>query len=105
MQEYPVKRGYTKNLKTNMVDKLKEHFGTDISCEGEHYRISFGALKVLDISLGSGGKTLIVDTESDTSVNDEVILDTNRRFRRFLDSVTGYSTKERVKKAKTVEKN
>ena len=104
MQEYPVKRGYTKNLKDNIVEKLREHFGTDVSCEGEHYRISFGALKMLDVSLGTGGKTVIVDTESDVSVNDEVILDTNRRFRRYLDDVTGYSTKERVKKAKTVEK-
>jgi len=104
MQEYPVKRGYTKNLKNNIAEKLKEHFGTEISFEGEHYRTSFGALKVLDVSIGTSGKTLIVDTESDISVNDEVILDTNRRFRRFLDDLTGYSTKERVKKAKTVDK-
>ena len=104
MQEYPVKRGYTKNLRENIMEKLKEHFETEISCEGEHCRISFGALKILDVSPGTGGKTLIIDTESDISVNDEAILDTNRRFRRFLDDVTGYSTKERVKKAKTVEK-
>ncbi|KQC04659.1 MAG: hypothetical protein APR55_06295 [Methanolinea sp. SDB] len=104
MQEYPVKRGYTKNLKENIMEKLKEHFGTEISCEGEHCRISFGALKILDVSPGTGGKTLVIDTESDISVSDEAILDTNRRFRRFLDDVTGYSTKERVKKAKTVEK-
>jgi hypothetical protein len=104
MQEYPVKRGFTKDLRETIVEKLKEHFGTEISCEGEHYRISFGALKSLDVSPGTGGKTLVIDTESDISVNDDVILDTNRRFRRFLDDVTGYSTKERVKKAKTAEK-
>ena len=43
-------------------------------------------------------------TESDSGSSDEVILDTNRRFRRYLDITTGYTTKERVKKAKAVEK-
>jgi hypothetical protein len=32
-----------------------------------------------------------------------VILDTNRRFRKYLDIVTGFSTKERMKKSKSVE--
>ncbi|HUU75052.1 MAG TPA: DUF5611 family protein [Methanoregulaceae archaeon] len=104
MQEYPVKRGYTKNLEVNIVEKLKEHFGTEIQNEGGHYRISYGALKLLDVSIGDGEKSVVVDTESDTQANDEVILDTNRRFRRYLDDITGYSTKQRVKKAKTIEK-
>ncbi len=33
---------------------------------------------------------------------DVVIIDTNKRFRKFLDAVTGFSTKERVKRAKSV---
>jgi hypothetical protein len=35
------------------------------------------------------------------NVADDVIIDTNRRFRRYLDGVTGLSTKERVKRAKS----
>ena len=53
--------------------------------------------------MGEGGKTVIIRTESDKEASDEVILDTNRRFRKYLDFVTGYSTKERVKKVKSVE--
>jgi hypothetical protein len=34
-------------------------------------------------------------------VSDDMIMDTNRRFRKYLDAVTGFSTKERVKRAKT----
>jgi hypothetical protein len=104
MQEYPVKRGMTTDLGTRMVDALKECFGTEVRQAGDHYQISYGALKLLDVSTGKTGKTLIVYTESYTDASDEVILDTNRRFRRYLDTATGYSTKERVKKAKTVEK-
>jgi hypothetical protein len=50
--------------------------------------------------VGAGGRSVIIDTASDLNVTDEVILDTNRRFRKYLDAVTGFSTKERVKRAK-----
>jgi hypothetical protein len=103
MQEYPVKRGFTKDLNTAMVEGLKQCFGTEVKKLGDHYQISYGALKLLDISTGGGGKTLIVRTESDKEVSDEVILETNRRFRKYLDYVTGFSTKERVKKSKSIE--
>jgi len=103
MQEYPVKRGLTKDLSTRMVDALQECFGTDVHIAGDHYQISYGALKLLDVSVGTGGKTLVVHTESNKDAADEVIIDTNRRFRRYLDTATGYSTKERVKRSKSIE--
>lgn len=100
MQEYPIKRGLTKDLPERIVAELKNCFGTEPEAQGGSYRISFGALKRLDVRAGAGNKTVIIDTESDMNVSDEVILDTNRRFRRYLDAVTGFSTKERVKRAK-----
>jgi len=66
------------------------------------YRIVFGALKRLDVNCGDGGKSVFIDTESDITASDDVIMDTNKRFRKFLDAVTGFSTKERVKRAKSV---
>lgn len=103
MQEYPVKRGHTKDLNTTLVEGLKQCFGTEVNQLGDHYQVSYGALTLLDVTLGEGGKTVILRTESDKNASDEVILDTNRRFRKYLDFVTGYSTKERVKKVKSVE--
>ncbi|MCX6699751.1 MAG: DUF5611 family protein [Methanomicrobiales archaeon] len=103
MQEYPVKRGFTKNLSVTMVEQLVECFGVEPENKDGHYQIRYGALKVLDTSLGAEGKSVIIRTESDLTVSDETILDTNRRFRKYLDAITGYSTKERVKKGKTVE--
>jgi len=103
MQEYPVKRGFTKDLNTTMAEGLKQCFGTEVKNLGDHYQVSYGALKLLDVTMGEGGKTVIIRTESDKEASDEVILDTNRRFRKYLDFVTGYSTKERVKKVKSVE--
>jgi hypothetical protein len=103
MQEYPVKRGFAKDLKASVVSTLHECFGVEPEYRDDHYRIRYGALAYLDVAIGTKGKSIIIETESDKSSADEVILDTNRRFRKFLDMVTGYTTKDRVKLAKTVE--
>lgn len=103
MQEYPIKRGLTKDLEARAVAELKNCFGRDAEKTARGYRVSFGALRRLDVTVGAGSKSVIIDTESDMSVTDEVIIDTNKRFRKFLDAVTGFSTKERVKRAKSVE--
>ncbi|MDD1696050.1 MAG: DUF5611 family protein [Methanoregula sp.] len=102
MQEYPVKRGMTKDIESRIVTELKNCFGVEPEKTEKGYRIKSGALKRLDVTVGKGEKTVIIDTESDISASDEVILDTNKRFRKYLDAVTGFSTKERVKRVKSV---
>ena len=82
--------------------ELKTWFGTEAEKTAKGYRIRFGALKRLDVSIGPGSKSVFIDTESDITAPDDVIIDTNKRFRIFLDAVTGFSTKERVKRAKSV---
>ncbi len=100
MQEYHIKRGYEKKLAENMVQGLLDQFGAEPEESGGHYIVSYGALKKLEVWIGAGGKTLIVDTESDMNTDDETIIETNRRFRRYLTQVTGYTTRDRAKKAK-----
>ncbi len=104
MQEYPVKRNLIKNLKELMVGQIEECFDSTPETSGDRYRIHYGALKKLEVWIGPTKKTLFVETESDPNVSDEVIIDTNRRFRKYLEAVTGYTAKERVKLAKNVEK-
>jgi hypothetical protein len=101
MQEYPIKRGLTKDLEIRAAAELKTYFDAEPEKTATGYRTRFGALKRLDVSIGAGGKSVIIDTESDLNASDDVIIDTNKRFRKFLDAVTGFSTKERVKRAKT----
>lgn len=98
MQEYLIKRGFKKGLEERMVASFSECFGVEPEEKDGLYTISYGALKVLAVSLGPKGSTVIVDTESDLAADDETILDTNRRFRKYLDAVTGYTSKERAKK-------
>ena len=101
MQEYPIKRGLTKDLDTRAAQELKIHFGREPEKTAKGYRIAFGAIKRLDVHPASDGKSVIIDTESDVTASDEVIIDTNKRFRKFLDAITGFNTKERVKRAKS----
>jgi len=104
MQEYPVKRTHIKVLPENITAKITEHFGAAPVEKDGWFTISYGALESMQVKLGDAKKSIIIATVSKQGIEDEqVILDTNKRFRRYLDDVTGYSTKERVKKAKSVE--
>ncbi|HJJ55811.1 MAG TPA: DUF5611 family protein, partial [Methanocorpusculum sp.] len=59
--------------------------------------------------IGENNKTVFVNTETDKNIfsmdentSNEIILDTNKRFRQYLDYITGYTTKERVKANKKI---
>ncbi|MGE5832591.1 MAG: DUF5611 family protein [Methanomicrobiales archaeon] len=105
MQEFQVKRGHTKDLAGEVEKAFTDCFGVRPEKNGETYAISFGALSRMEVQLGGGGKTVTVNTVSRKDADEAAILDTNRRFRTFLDRVTGFSSKERVKRAKKAVEN
>lgn len=77
---------------------IENSFPVGIKEENGKYILSYGAFKSLRVWIDN--KKLCVDSESEKSVSDEVVLDTNKRYRTFLDGATGYSSKERLKMAK-----
>lgn len=100
MQEFQVKRGHTKDLGGTVETSFTECFGVRPERKEGIYAISYGALSRMEVRIGEGGKTVIVNTISRKDADEVTILDTNRRFRTFLDRVTGFTSKERVKRAK-----
>jgi hypothetical protein len=100
MQEYQVKRGHTKDLAGDVEKAFSECFGIHPEKAGGVYAISYGALSRMEVRIGEAGKTVTIDTVSRRDADEATILDTNRRFRTFLDRVTGFTSKERVKRAK-----
>jgi len=108
MQEYEVKRGNTKDLEERINAGFSDIFETKPKVSADkHYSISYGSMKLLEVWPGTGNKTIFVDTKTDEKVlelpdekADPIILDTNKKFRQFLDLVTCFTTKERVKRAK-----
>ena len=98
MQEYKLKRGFKADM-DRIYECLTESFPGEIRKEDDKYVTSYGILSSLTVWIE--GKKLAVDTVSDTSVtDDELILDSNKRFRDFLFAATGYTAKERLKQAK-----
>ena len=107
MQEYEVKRGMTKDLPDRIAAGFPDIFQIEPKIEDGHYSISYGSMLRLEVWAGEKNKTVFVDTETNKDVlampdeeADAIILDTNKRFRQYLDLVTGFTTKERVKRAK-----
>lgn len=95
--QYSFKRGFKPDLDRIRI-ALAEEFPSEIAEENGRLLTSYGALK--SISIWIEGKKLNVTTESDASVGDQMVLDTNKRFRDFLEKATGYTAKQRLQMAK-----
>ncbi|HJJ98808.1 MAG TPA: DUF5611 family protein [Methanocorpusculum sp.] len=107
MHEYEIKRGMTKYLPDRIDAGFTDIFEMEPKVEAGHYSISYGSMSRLEIWAGEKNKTVIVDTETNKKVlampdaeADAIILDTNKRFRKYLDLVTGFTARERIKRAK-----
>ena len=77
---------------------LEKNFATGIKEDNGKLTLTYGAFSRLTLYIEN--KKLIVDSESNKVIKDDEILDTNKRFRIFLEEATGYAAKERLKMAK-----
>ena len=77
---------------------LEKNFPAQVKEENGKLTIIYGAFNRLTVSIEN--KKLRVDSESNKDVKDNEVLDTNKRFRIFLEETTGYTAKERLKQAK-----
>jgi len=97
IQIYKFKRGFKPE-----TDRIKEvietHFPVPVTQENEKLIVSYGALQCIEVWIED--KKLHLQTRSNPDATDEEIIETNKRFRKFLDDATGYSSKQRVKTAK-----
>jgi hypothetical protein len=97
MQEYEVRRGQAENV---APDKLKatmqDVFGNVEEKDGKLVT-NFGALKPL--SAWACKKNLCVETKMDPTVPDDLAASTIKAYNTFLERVTGYTAKERGKRA------
>ncbi len=98
ISEYKFKRGF-KPEGERVRNVMEEVFQVAPQENGGKYVLNYGAIKELKAWVSD--KKLFVETESDRNVKDErIILDTNKKFRDFLEEATGFTAKERLKQAK-----
>ena len=104
MQEYEVRRGHQDNIQP---DKLKAHmqqiFGSVEERDGKLVS-SFGALQ--EIKAWAAGKNVLgVETVMNKDVANDVAQSTIKAYNTFLETATGYTAKERGKRAQKKAKD
>lgn len=97
IQQYSLKRGFSRDI-ARIRSVLEKNFPAEIKENNGKCTISYGAFAALTVWLDKN--MLCIDTESNKTPGDAIILETNKRFRVFLEEATGYNAKERVAKAK-----
>lgn len=95
--EYTLKMGSKPDLE-RIKGILETEFLSEVRQEGQKLTLSNGALKSIEVWIE--GKKLAVVTKSEPGVGDSLVLETNKRFRNFLEKATGYTAKQRLQMAK-----
>lgn len=85
-------------MSTERLRELLQAEFAEVTQEGDHLKVSFGALENLECWLSEKKKVCVI-TESKAGVDNAVAADTIARYNRFLQNATGYSSKDRRKKA------
>lgn len=80
---------------SDLLGVAREAFET-AEVDGVSVVARYGALQRLAVR--AEGKELLVDVSMDPKVPDAVAQETIRRYNRFLEAATGYSSKERAKR-------
>jgi hypothetical protein len=99
MHEYDIKKTHQKNIDLGKLENIiRENFGA-VKNENGKLIASFGGLAELTTWLVGNGK-LAVETKMNPKVSEEIAADTVKRYNAFLFAATGFTAKERAKKAK-----
>ncbi len=102
MRDYELRRGVAKGLEGDGLRRIAvEEFG-EAGTDGGKVTVSYGALERL--VAWTDGKRLFVDTTMKSGVPDHVATDTIKAFNAFLEKATGFTAKERGKRAQAAAK-
>lgn len=98
MQQYPVKSRNHPPLTVDRIEEISRREFSDVARDGTSVRGSFGA--IAEIRCWVDGKSLGIDLRMNPAVEASVQSETIRRYNRFLEELTGFSSKERAKRLK-----
>ncbi len=102
MRAYELRRGHGKNLEGDKLRAIVAESFDSATVEGGKVVASYGAIEKLTV--WTDGKQLFVDMTMKPGVPDAVATETISRNNRFLVAATGYTAKERAKKAQDAAK-
>ena len=98
MNTYDIKKGHFSNIEGDKLDKLmKEIFG-NVKKDGDKKISTYGALDPITVWL-DGKKSFCVETVMNPKVDNDTATTTIAKYNDFLLRGTGFTTKERKKRA------
>ncbi|MFO7619025.1 MAG: DUF5611 family protein [Thermoplasmata archaeon] len=98
MNEYDIKRGHFENIDGDKLETLMKDIFGSVKKEGDKLVSGFGAMESIAAWI-AGKTTLCVETKMNTKVDDKTASDTIRMYNQFLERATGFTAKERRKRA------
>lgn len=98
MNEYDIKRGHYEKIEGDRLETLMRDIFGNVDKDGEKLVSSFGAMEKISV-WGSGKKAIYVETKMNTKVDGKTASDTIRMYNQFLEMATGFTAKERRKRA------
>jgi hypothetical protein len=102
MRAYELRRGQGKKIEGDQLRAIAQDTFGSAASEGGKVVVSFGAIEKL--IAWTDGKQLFVEIAMKTGVADGLVTETISRNNRFLEAATGYTAKERGKKAQEAAK-
>ncbi len=97
MRDYELKKALAKNLEGDGLRQIAAEIFGGAGIDGTKIIVSYGALERM--VAWTDGKKLFVEMAMKTGVPDHVATDTIKAYNTFLEKATGYTAKERSKKA------
>ena len=98
MNEYDIKRGHYEKIDGDKLETLMKDIFGSVGREGDKLASTFGAMEKITVWI-AGKKTLCVETRMNTNVDDKTASDTIRLYNQFLERASGFTAKERRKRA------
>lgn len=99
MNTYDIKRGHYDNIEGGKLERLMKDTFETVKRDGDKLVTSYGALDKLTV--WPEGKTkLCIETKMNTKVDGKTATETIRQYNLFLEKATGFSAKDRRKRAK-----
>ena len=98
MNEYDIKRGHFEKIEGDKLEILMRETFENVKKKDDALISSFGALETISARL-EGKKILCVETKMNTDVDDKTATETIRKYNQFLERATGFSAKDRRKRA------
>jgi hypothetical protein len=102
MRDYELRRGIAKSLEGDGLLKIAQEAFPQAGTEGNRIIVSFGAIEKL--VAWTDGKKLFVDVTMKAGPPDHEATNTIKAFNAFLERATGYTAKERGKRAQAAAK-